>query len=162
MRSFATDLRRRHIEEKERSWLRADIPQIAELMEQLSAEYDSDSQHDVSESRRIKWLHKTFNDAWHYVHVIRVAEKIEAIACLARSHLPELNGLVHSVYVTPEFRDYGFGRRVTMGVIDYARSVHMHSLEMPVSKNPIARKLYESLGFEYCDYEGVLLMVKIL
>lgn len=162
MRSFAIDLRRRHTQERERAWLRADIPQIAELMEQLSEEYNSDARYAPAKAQRIKWLHKTFNDPWHYVHVIRVAEKIVAIGCLARSHLPELDGLVHSIYVSPEFRGYGFGRRVSNGVINYAREAQMLSLEMPASKNRIARTLYESLGFEYCDYDGALLMIKVL
>ena len=154
MRSFALDLRRNQTDSHQRGWLRADIPQIAKLMSKLSAEYDSELEFTPPTARCLRWLNRSFFDAWHYFHVVRVAEEIVAIAGLARSRVPGIDGHLHSVYVEPEFRGYGFGRVVTQGVIDYARSLHMSSLEMPLTLNPVARRLYSSMGFEVFDYEG--------
>ena len=154
MPSFAQDLRRDQTLARQRAWLRQDIPQIAELMAKLGVEYHSDLQYQPDNARCIAWLNRSFNDSWHHFQVLRVAENIVAIAGLARSRVPGVDGHVHSIYVDPEFRGYGYGRKLTQGIISYARSVQMSSLEMPLTTNRVARTLYESLGFELYDFEG--------
>lgn len=154
MKSLAQDLRLNQTQPRQRGWLRQDIAQIACLMNKLGAEYHSDLNWHPDQARCIAWLRRTFNDTWHHFQVLRVAEDIVAIAGLARSHVPGIDGHIHSVFVDPEFRGYGHGRKLVEGVISYARSVQMSSLEMPLTTNPVARKLYESMGFEAYDYEG--------
>lgn len=154
MISLAADLRKNQIKERQRGWLRQDLGQIAELMEKLEREevqMDSDSE---LAAKRLRWLQGSFNDAWHHVQVMRVSERLVGIAALARSRINGIDGLMHSVYVEPEFRGYGFGRRLCQGIIFYAKSVGMESLEMPMTANEAARKLYVSLGFEPYLYEA--------
>ncbi len=158
----ANDLRFNSTHAHDRAWLRQDIPQIAQLLHDLSLEYEPDRDWRIEPSRLEAWLNKTFNDAWHYFHVIRVSERIVAIAALAPSRIPDIDGLLHSVYVTPEFRDYGFGRKVTTGVLDYATTVGMSCIEMPMTTNPLAKRLYLSMGFEIYAHEGEAHMFRAL
>ncbi len=160
--SMAEDLRLKNLSERERGWLRQDIGEIARLMQQLAVEEEADYNCSYTIERQIAWLKRNFNDAWHYFQVIRVGSQLVACAGLARSRVAGIDGHLHSVYVEPAFRGYGFGRRVCQGVILQARNLKMTSLEMPRSANPLAVRLYESLGFESFEYQGDAHMALLL
>ncbi|MBX9686825.1 MAG: GNAT family N-acetyltransferase [Candidatus Obscuribacterales bacterium] len=148
----ANDLRQKTAVARERGWLRQDLPQILDLMNCLSVEYDPDSDWQPDNAMQMRWLKRTFNDPWHYFHVLRVKREIVAIAGLARSRVSGIDGHLHSVYTKPLFRGLGFGRRVTQGVIEQARRLGMSSLEMPQTTNPLARAMYLRMGFEVYEY----------
>lgn len=156
------DRRNEQTRERLRGWLRQDLDQVSRLMEELACEYDGEDFDSERCRRRTARLKRRFNDPREHVQVIRVGAELVGICAISRSCLPGIDGTVHSVYVQPEFRGYGFGRKLLQGLIEYARSVGMESLEMPLSRNPDAVRLYQSLGFEVYQWQGKPHLFKML
>lgn len=70
---------------------------------------------------------------------------------LTRGHSLEFGGLfllLDELYLAPEFRGRGEGRRALAFAADHARTIGAHALRLEVAHaNPRARRAYENAGF---------------
>jgi len=70
-------------------------------------------------------------------------------------------GSIWGMYVTPAARGQGLGRQLLVRIVDRARKIEglEHILLTVVSDNEVARRLYESVGFETWGIEPAGLKV---
>lgn len=73
----------------------------------------------------------------------------------------DINTLELSLCVFPDFRNNGLGKQLLQYAIEEAQKRNLTSISLSVElANIIARKLYESFGFEYVeDTDGIMILI---
>ena len=70
------------------------------------------------------------------------------------------NALLDELYIRENFRGRGIGKQVLSFVEDFCRDKNIHAIHLQVKRfNPIAKKLYSSVGFKEVDRD---FMTKVL
>ena len=85
-----------------------------------------------------------------HIYVIRHEGRIAATGTLCIKHTPEfVLADIEAVVVSPEHRGRGYGKALVNYMIDRARALNVHHLQL--TSNPAreaANRLYQELGFE--------------
>ena len=106
------------------------------------------SSHEAEKNRHATWFAGRLEEA-----AVFVAFRDGAPLGMAgfRAHdTPKMahKGMLWGMYVSPEARGLGVGRRLVQAVLDHARG-KVEFLQLAVTtENTSARKLYEAMGFE--------------
>ena len=95
----------------------------------------------------LTWFASRLEDA-HVAGAFRGGELVGTAGFSVQQGAPNAHkGRLFSMYVRPDLRNVGIGRRLLSAVLDVAReNVELIQLSV-VSENPAARRLYESAGF---------------
>jgi ribosomal protein S18 acetylase RimI-like enzyme len=144
-----------------------DLPVIKEYYKKLDAAfhemgYSLPSPENVSQL----WLNsfeKTLGK-FSIIHVADVDGKIVGFMLSRIKQLPPfmggmLVGELSDMWIEPEFRRFGIGRKLSVIAMDWLKKHNVHSIEIQIlAGNEPSYKLYESMGFK-CDYRHVRLVL---
>ena len=89
------------------------------------------------------------------IHVAEVDKKLVGFMLSKVKRLPPymggmLVGELSDMWIEPDYRRFGIGRRLSVIAIDWLREQKVHSVEIQVlSGNEPSYKLYESMGFKW-------------
>ena len=121
------------------SYTLGDLADLDALMHELSATSYCDE----------LLLSNALNDANVHVYVIRAEGHIVATATLCVKHTLEFTvGDVESVVVTSQCRGLGYGKELMRAVIDSAKGLGVHHLQLTSHSGRVAANgLYRGLGF---------------
>jgi ribosomal protein S18 acetylase RimI-like enzyme len=112
------------------------------------------------------WLdsfHRTLGK-FSNIHIAEVDQKVVGFMLSKVKKLPPymggmLVGELSDMWIEPDYRRFGIGRRLSVIAIDWLREQKVHSVEIQIlSGNEPSYKLYESMGFK-CDFRHVRLIL---
>jgi ribosomal protein S18 acetylase RimI-like enzyme len=96
------------------------------------------------------------NESLGRIWIIEVAQQAVGYAALTFVHSIEFGGrcaFVDELYVAPEHRGHGVGRRTLEMIVEESRRLNVRTLLLEVSpENERARRLYELVGFGQRKY----------
>jgi ribosomal protein S18 acetylase RimI-like enzyme len=106
------------------------------------------SSHEAEKDRELSWFEARLADtdvfvAFRGVQPLGMAGFRREAAC-KMTH----KGMLWGMYVSPEARGLGLGRKLVQAVLDHAEG-KVETVQLAVTtENPAARALYEAMGFE--------------
>lgn len=111
------------------------------------------SSYEAEKDRDVAWFAGRLKDAVVFV-AFRDAAPL-GMAGFKVHDTPKMahKGMLWGMYVAPEARGLGVGRRLVQAVLDYAQG-KVEQVQLAVTaENPSARALYEAMGFEVYGVE---------
>lgn len=139
-----------------RRWKPTDAQAVARLIVLCWQEYDATRVHArMLESYRT-WAEQAANDGKENVVVAEAGPEVVAIAGLSplTTRRGRRRALLHSVCVDVHARGAGIGRCLMQAVLKVAREEGFAEVEMDGVTNPIAIRLYRSVGFHECGHDN--------
>jgi len=111
--------------------------------------------------RWVKFVRESLANGSNFLLVAKSGNRLVgfAFASVRRDYpldVAEFAGSIDDVYVLPEFRGSGIGKRLVVECLKKMKAQGMDSVRLTVlTENKIAIKLYERLGFRIYRYEMI-------
>ncbi len=84
--------------------------------------------------------------------ILLAEEESKTVGCVALRKIDDKTCEMKRLYVKPEYRGHGLGRKLTLSIIDKAREKGYEKMKLDtLTTLKEANDLYRSLGFEECE-----------